>query len=275
MTEPLKVSLPDYERPPVIEVVMGVQFDLMPDFKATEVGLFWHQVQKDYPSASEAPALNQLTEAFEKVGATAKPQIEFLRTPPLPRVFLASKDDTWLIQLQRDRFLHNWRKQNDEDRYPKFPEVSRKFWSAWHSFLEFCDKRSICRPEINQLEITYINLIPSGEGWTTIKDVGSVFVPLQWRDKNAFLPEPETLQWKAAFGLPDKQGRLHISISYAIRQIDNRPSWLCEITTRGRPKACDEKTLDTWFEMGHEWIVKGFSELAPIQFQNDVWGRIR
>ncbi|MFQ5734475.1 MAG: hypothetical protein ACE5KM_21275, partial [Planctomycetaceae bacterium] len=55
-------------------------------------------------------------------------RLEISQIPDLPRVFFEDESGNWLIQIQRDRFLHNWRVSTDESEYPRYPEVSRRFF---------------------------------------------------------------------------------------------------------------------------------------------------
>ncbi|MBI4581383.1 MAG: TIGR04255 family protein, partial [Planctomycetes bacterium] len=209
--------LPDYGRPPVIEVVCGLQFDPLPDFKAPALGLFWSRIRQEYPAASEQPELAPAIGLFGKPVVANGPRLEVTTTPPLPRMFFVNSVQNWLIQLQRDRFLHNWRKVEQDDPYPRYPNVFGKFWDAWTKFRAFCADESFGTPTVRQCEITYINHIPVGEGWHSLGDIAEVFPDLGWRTRQRFLPGPESVAWRSGFLLPESQGRLHVSIRHAVR----------------------------------------------------------
>ena len=51
-------------------------------------------------------------------GSPAQPEVELLENPPLPRVWFLEPNGNKLIQVQRERFHHNWRKINPGDEYP-------------------------------------------------------------------------------------------------------------------------------------------------------------
>jgi uncharacterized protein (TIGR04255 family) len=188
-------------------------------------------------------------------------------------MFFIHKTPCWLVQVQNDRFLHNWRKVEDTDTYPHFPEVQKRFWSAWERFLEFCRDEKIRPPQVNQLEVTYINHIVQGESWDGLGSTGRIFPDIGWRTQRSFLPSPESVAWKTSFLLPNQFGRLHVSVRSAIRRSDMRPVLLCELTARGIPNAVDESALREWFQLGREWIVRGFSDLTDEKVQTDIWKR--
>ena len=268
-----ETPLPDYERPPVIEVVCGIQFEPMANFQATTFGLFWQTIRDEYIQVQEMAPLLPVFEQFSPFTKISQPRVEILGTPPLPRIFFVNKISSWLIQLQRDRFLHNWRKEKDEDIYPRYPVVFDKFWKAWEKFYKFCKDENFEEPIVNQLEITYINHIPVGHGWKTLGDLGKVFPDVGWRCEERFLPLPESIGLVLSFILPESQGRLHVSLKHAIRVTDSQPVLLCELTARGMSSSKNSSAIKAWFALGREWIVRGFADLIDKKIQKEQWGR--
>ena len=273
MTDLEDNRLPSYERPPVIEVVCGVQYEPIGGFQATAFGLLWQRLRKEYPVVEQKPPLAEVIERFGNE-ATDGGGIEVSKMPPLPRLFFVHSIPNWLLQVQADRFLHNWRKTKDSDVYPRFPQVFGKFWSAWNDFLEFCSDEKLGDPQINQLEVTYINHIVQGNGWSGLGAIGEVFPDFHWRDERSFLHSPESLAWKATFALPKECGRLHVSLRHALRRDDGKPVLLCDLTARGIPKARDSDAIRAWFHLGREWIVRGFADLTSEHVQKEIWRRI-
>jgi len=250
--------LPDYDLPPVIEVVCGLQFEALEGFQATAFGLLWQRFRDEYPTCEQQSPLAQVIERFGELVAEQH-HIEVSNVPPLPRMFFLNQSPCWLLQVQADRLLHNWRKQQEADTYPHFPEVYKRFWSAWERFVEFCREEKIGTPQVNQLEVTYINHIVQGEGWDGLETISQVFPDIGWRAQRSFLPSPESVAWKASFAMPDAVGRLHASVRHATRRSDMRPVLLCELTVRGIPNTLDADAIRDWFHLGREWIVLGYA----------------
>ena len=273
MSDSNTVPLPDYEDPAVIEVVCGVQFEPLTAFQATAFGLFWNRVRGEYPKTEEVALLNTPIERIGEPAPSESPRPEVLSIPPLPRMFFVDDTGNWLIQVQRERFLHNWRRVQADDVYPRYPTVFEKFWNAWTRFADCCAAEHVGPPDINQLEITYINHIPAGAVWKTIGQLGKVFPDIRWRADRGFLPEPESLAWRSSFVLPERQGRLHVSVKHAIRRDDNQHVLLCDLTARGMPKGKDNPAIEKWFALGREWIVRGFADLTDEEVQEHVWRR--
>lgn len=264
--------LPDYDRPPVIEVVCGVQFEALPGFHATAFGLLWQRFRGDYPTCEQKPPLSQVFERFGEA-VEGETRVEVSNVLPLPRMFFVNQSPCWLLQVQADRFLHNWRMEQETDAYPRFSKVFEKFWSAWERFGEFCQEEKIGTPQVNQLEITYINHIVQGKGWGGIETIGQVFPDIGWRVQRSFLPPPESVAWKASFAMPGNVGRLHASVRPAIRRRDDIAVLLCELTVRGVPSSTGNSAIREWFSLSREWIVRGFADLTHEQVQEKIWKR--
>src|SRR6266478_4823403 len=116
--------LPEFERPPVNEVVCGVMFKSLEQLLTPYLGLLWESY-KEYPTCQETPPLIPIVETFGEGHSRNKP--EFAEIPPLQRVWFVHKNGNGIIQVQRDRFLHNWRKLKLEDTYPRYGQVIGMF----------------------------------------------------------------------------------------------------------------------------------------------------
>jgi uncharacterized protein (TIGR04255 family) len=261
----------DYERPPVIEVVCGIQFEELKGLTAARVGAFWTGLRSEYPQTSSVPPLPHVIEGpIEPLHRPA----QRLRLKPavLPRTFFIHTSKNWVIQIQADRFLHNWRNESGDQEYPRFPRVIERFQAHWSAFRDFCGAEEMAIT-IDQLELTYINHVPRGDGWESLGEVGRIFPDISWRRERRFLPVPEVVSWEAKFLLPGEMGRLHVSVSPGVHQDTKQEVLLCELTARGMPSSSDDSALADWFQLGREWIVKGFADLASRDIQTTIWRR--
>lgn len=265
-------ALPTYDRPPVIEVVYGVQFDPLAEWRTPLIGVLWQTIKQAYPKFKEMPVLAPVIERFDHLAQTEQPSIEFLDRPPLPRLFFLDSNENWVLQVQHDRFLHNWKRMQDSDHYPRFNAVSERFFAAWTEFLNFLDSQNIPSPNITQLEVTYINHIPVERGKTVIDEIETDFMDLSWAQDHEFLPRPELVTWTSTFRLPENQGRLHISLRPGQRRKDKTSVLLLELTARGIPKSCTMPEIKSWFALGREWVVRGFADITKKNAQKQRWG---
>ena len=257
-------TLPSFEKPPVNEVVMGVQFDSLEGLLAPHLGKFWALVQSDYPSCSENPPIIPQIEDFGSQGAVRQGQISFELRPDLPRVFFEDLSGQWLIQIQRDRFLHNWRVARNGAEYPRYPEVSTRFFKQWERFRGFVTESNLGTIRINQLEITYLNRIPLASS-----KLSDAFPDFHWRDQKRFLSRPEAMNVSCSFKSEGTPKRLRATIKPAIQQ--DQHELLFELTVRGSLHA-QELPID-WFAEGRAWIVKAFADLTSPEWHTK-WKRV-
>ncbi len=261
-------TFPSYKNPPVIEVVCGVDFKRIQQFKAPHLGLFWQKLRADYPICQHAPPLGFPPKP-------SGPEIEF-ELPPflLPRIWFINEQNNGLIQIQNDRFLYNWRRMDEKESYPRYRNVIEAFRANLELFERFLAEENLDPLIPIECELTYINHILKGEGWESIAHIHKVLPDLNWRSNNKrFLPEPRDLGWRTSFALPEDKGLLNVKLNHASRKIDNRPVFVLEISARGLGA---DKSLDamwSWFEIAHEWIVWGFTDLTGKEVQATIWER--
>jgi len=259
---------PNYENPPVVEVVCGIQFKSIDKLLAPHLGLLWEKFKPDYPICQEVAPLSPIIEKFDdKVQAS----FGFQEVPPLPRIWFIHKGDSGIVQVQRDRFLHNWRKVLPEDEYPRYPKVIELFKDRLDRFEIFLSENEFGKLQPVQYEMTYINHIWMGEGWENLPEIGKVFPDFSFRATTGrFLPAPETINWRTSFLLPNKMGRMHVTIRNGKRRSDEKPMVIMDLTVRG----FIEEGMEKWFDIAREWIVCGFADLTGQDIQTQVWGRI-
>lgn len=263
--------LPDFEKPPVIEVVCGVQFQQLKDLTTPHFGLLWERFKPEYSSCKE---VNPLTPTIEKFGESPKVSFEITEVPPLPRIWFLNKEDTGIIQIQQDRFLHNWRKNLPEEEYPRYPYVIGKFKDHYSVFLSYLNENEIGPPKLNQLELTYVNHIPQGMGWEKLSDLGNVFQDFSWDgDRKQFLPEVSDINFRTTFDLPNEEGRLHVKIVKGFIGDNKLPILRLDLTVRGLTMEGSDQEIWSWFDQARKWIVRGFADVTNEKIQNSVWGR--
>jgi uncharacterized protein (TIGR04255 family) len=269
-------SLPEYDNPPVIEVVCGVLFKPIETLLAPHLGLLWEKFKPEYSECKETDPLVPVIERFDEVPGGKFKISEELRLPMLPRIWFVQASGNGIIQVQRDRFLYNWRKVQLEDEYPRYHTVIQKFRDHLSVFQAVLYEAKLGTIEPLQYEMTYVNHIPQGEGWETPSDIGNIFPDSTWKvNEQRFLADPEGFNLRTSFALPEHSGRLHLTIRNAIRRNDGHPIFLFELLVRGIGNYTSLEAIWSWFDQAHEWIVQGFTDLTSSKIQNDIWRRKR
>lgn len=269
-----KKPLPDFTDPPVIETLLGIQFVPLGLLSVPHFGLYWQRVRDKYPKQETKPGLSPVIEEFgSQTGFGPAIEIEVV-SEPVARCWFIDQSSTQLIQVQKDRFIRNWRKGTREDVYPRYENLKPRFREDWEQFCEFLESERLGTPEINQCEVTYVNHIEIGKGWEAYGEVHKVI--RFWSDGSPrdFLPEPEKVNINMRYLMPDKRGRLHVTLQPAIRRQDAVEILQLNITARGKPASSRIEDILDWFDMGHEWIVRGFADLTTREMHS-LWGRTR
>ncbi|KPJ53890.1 MAG: hypothetical protein AMS16_05040 [Planctomycetes bacterium DG_58] len=266
-------ELPDYRKPPVVEVAAGLQFGAIQGLTGPRVGSYWSLIREDFPQVQEQPPISHIVELPAGKIPEQMPEVRVSMVPPLPRTWFVSADGTAIIQVQQDRFHYNWRKLRPEQEYPRYPTVKQAFFKHWDGFWRFLTAEGLAAPEIDQCELVYVNVVPKGEGWETVSDLSELFTVFKWRARGDFLPEPEGMSGALHFGWPDGKGRLHAELVPVRIEADNREAAQFRLISRGRPDSTDAKSIDAWFDKAREWIVRGFAALTDSK-GDELWERI-
>lgn len=254
----------DYEAPPVVEVVSGVAFATLGKIKAPHFGLFWNSLKERFPIVEEQPLLSPI-----RAGPA---EIEISNVPPLPRFWFVNEEKGELLQLQKDRFIFNWKREDASPPYPSYTEIYPKFDEMLSTFGKFVRAEKLGELTFRQFELTYVNHIPTTSLAEFLPRPTDVLVDHR-RDVSSdrFLPEPDKFNWTNVFSLPKDQGTLLVTAQTAIRAKDNQPLIRLDISARGIGQ--NGTNMHDWFELAHEWIVRGFADLTDPKIQNEVWRR--
>jgi hypothetical protein len=93
-------DLPDYEPPPVAQVVLGVQFNGLEHFLSTHLGLVWDVFKHEFPIAEEHPYFPPQFETFGTSAAFVVPGVNFqiISRPEMARVHFVDRDRRQLLR---------------------------------------------------------------------------------------------------------------------------------------------------------------------------------
>lgn len=254
--------LPSYKKPPVNEVVCGLRFQTPGNLRLPHIGLLWNKFRTDYPRIEHAPPI---------VSAKGEFLIDPATGLPIQRVWFINESDDQLIQFQFDRFYFNWRRRQSD--YPRYPHVIKQFERILNIIESFFNELEIGDLNPIEYELSYINHILKGEGWNTIEDLPKIFSDFIWERKTGrFLPNPSGIAWKTEFHLPEKMGRLVITLNQATRIEDKVPLFVFELKANGFDEPVDKKAFRKWFDVAHEWIVRGFTDITTPEI-HQIWER--
>ena len=213
MADPTEIdNVLTYGKPPVVETVLGVQFDRLPDFRNAHLGAFWKTL--DSEEWSEVQDVSILSPQFEQFSNNARwaqgVQLQITQNPDC-RLQIKNKTGDRMIQVQNNRFHFNWIGK-PEGEYPRHKKVRDGFEQSLRQFIKFLDESNVGEFRPNQWEVTYVNHIPQGTVWNKPSE-WNFFKPLNGIPSIENLVEAETFNGEWHFVIPGQKGRLHVRTS--------------------------------------------------------------
>lgn len=77
MTEERILRLPEFERPPVVETVLSIQFEPLAEIGSAHFGVFWQRVRSRFAKTEEKLALEPVVERFNTSSTKRGPRVRF------------------------------------------------------------------------------------------------------------------------------------------------------------------------------------------------------
>jgi uncharacterized protein (TIGR04255 family) len=256
------VDLPDFRRPPIDEVVFGLQFEPLEGFSEVHTGLFWQRVRADYPTTSSHPRLEAPLEDLAASPLQPPPPFMIdLGSQNQGRTWLVSADEAFLLQVQNNRLIHNWRKRGAE--YPHLDPLVERFWSGYDAFASMLEEEGLEQPKPQQMELSYINWI--------VAPISELFRPavtlVEATHSQGLTPEEQ--QIAAKFLVSDageSVARLYVQCLPAMRlEGPDSPHAGTQMTLTFKAPLADatpREAIDELVALGRNVIVRTFTDLT-------------
>lgn len=266
---------PEFDDPPVVETVVGIHFQPLPRFDVAQRVFFWNGLRDAFPNLEEKPPAEQIREVIGDPSALPGVQVRWQLTDalPSPRLWAKSTDGRHTIQIQQDALLVNWERD---------PAATTPYWPYTKRRKDLADKLSALdafaqAAKIGEIRPTtcfasYINHIE----FDRPDEFPAVLARslTMWRNETSdgWLPPVEQANLHLTFLLPEQRGRLHVNIAPGFRLTDRKPILRIDLTARGTLREQSIEAALSWTDLGHEWIVRGFTSLTTPEMHR-IWGR--
>lgn len=252
-----------YENPPIDEIVCGIRFESIERLRSGHYGILWQKFRDKFP----------IIEDHCRIGPVSSKDLENPKKTQLPRVWFIHRSENELIQVQRNWFLYNWRKKRARDEYPGYKKVITDFEKYLSYFQEFLSTEKLGYFVEEEYELSYIDVIPRGEGWEDFGDLERVFPNLLTPSKHSILStNVRSINWQTIIDLPDDSGRLKLAVRSATRISDKHQLLHIEFNALGNHH--DISMVD-WFDTTHGVIAELFAHLVSSDIQDKYWRRKR
>jgi uncharacterized protein (TIGR04255 family) len=264
--------LPKFNNPPVNEMVMGVEFAELSGWGIPHFGLFWGQIQDKYQHCVVKESVPSRIEIFEGKGKQEiKLNFPILGPPPI-RCWYSNAEQTWLLQVQQDRFIQNWRKTGSKQKYSHYTQVRNRFEKEFQRFQEFVKKQNLGNLQIRQCEVTYVNHMEPGKEPGVPSELAEIFPYLSAQRPGDFLPSPESIGLNTSYVILENRGRLYIAVQEVFRHSDAKEILQMTVSAKVIPASQEHTEVLNAFDLGHEWAVRGFTDFTSSDMHK-LWER--
>lgn len=257
----------DWRRPPVIEVVVGVQFDPLPGLTNAHLAEIWQSVLRDrYPRVADAPVVEDPPDMFLDAESIRVPRLSFGAVSGASRLRAMTRPDddidAKMIQLQNGWVVANWMHTKQRP-YPGFRGVATDLTNALNAVRDYLRANDMGPLMPRMWEVAYVDHIPAGPLWQTDAELPSVFPGLLGHGR----AEGSTSQigeavWRWRFDRP-RRANLRVTLTVH-RGIGNPPvrTAVVESLARGPIKPDDPDGIEAGVACGREIAVRTFTGLC-------------
>ncbi len=260
-------SFPEYETPPVVEVVLAVEFVPLPGWNPVFYGSLWERFRANYPTTEVQP----MKASPQPIPQSEQP-IVALPEPPL-RYFFKNPDASQMVQVRSGAFIRNWRAVEGGS-YPRYHNIRPAFERDLNIFLEYVKDEGFGSPEFWKCEVTYVNHFVKGREWSEWSEVPNLVPGFAPSAKPGILGPRTQMQSACRYDLLGGLGRLLVQMIPALSAVDGSEIIQFSLEASGAPASSSVTHLMDWLDQGREAIVTSFAELTAEQAQSKFWGRV-
>lgn len=246
-----------FTNPPLNEVVIGIQFSGL-KWQIQHFGSFFEFIKSNFPIITAVPPLPQ---PFEQPG------LKILSGMELPRVWYKEANGPFLLQVQQDRFLLNWRESDSNGAgYPHFSDFFNRFKSELNRFEDFCKHQSLGQIKIENFELTYINHFAKDFSWKEVSQMSEYFNHLQFLDSF-----PTSKMFGLDLGYLADGFPVRHTIKKGTRNTDGKEIFVLDFSITDR--VTDSKTFEETLRKANITLAQEFARLVTKD-ANHKWGRV-
>ncbi len=194
--------------------------------------------------------------------------------PPLVRYVFQNPSRTRLIQVQRDRLVYSWRRQDEAGLYPHYQTIKPTLETAFSQLQELVADRDYGKLTIERVEVTYLNPIAVGTNPGEVQRIAELIAPWSGEYSDSLLDEPTAATLMLTYALEEdglSDGVLWISLGEAKRERDDKDVLLLRLTAHGKP--LDSSSLFASLDVAHEWVTRGFKSITSLDMHRQWRGR--
>jgi uncharacterized protein (TIGR04255 family) len=251
-----------FDRAPVVETRMTVQFRPLDGFHAGHFGLLWDEClgRENWNALPDADLEPHRREGFDTPFLIPAKELTQVNATPA-RMVLASVDSQQLFQFQPDQATMTFRRHADD--CPTYEQVRAHFGAVMSGVAQFATKYGLGELLPDLWGLTYVNAIPAGELWQTVADWSNIFPSLF----PATPPNYGGCVWSSFDGewhlvIPPTFGRVHVKVMKSVANRTKGVVLLMVLTVRGEVGDGGATSWEEGLNQAHDTAVKLFYELS-------------
>lgn len=250
-----------FENPPINEVVISTYFNpLLSDLRSEHIGLFWEKIRNEFPAVRQQPPVGI-------IGSEVSANEPF----PMPRYWFIADDEINLIQIEKNAFIFNWRRRDEE--YPRFyrniKPAFNKYYGLFSDFVR--TELNIAELTIDLCELNYVNALECCEFWSDPQETTTIIPSFSILKPGINFSDSPDFNCNYAYKITnDLQLNINIRSGVAAQQQDV-PVLIFEIKASGRVGQITKPGTDEWFERAHDAIIECFVGMTSPDIQKRYW----
>ena len=272
MTETQDLSITKrakFLNPPINEVVIAVYHLPITELRTQHIGLYWQQIRDKYPNCEQqSPVVSEDDSSI------------FQNMPgevfPLPRFWFSSSAHPMLIQVQRNAFMLNWRRLQNNVDYPHYETVQKEFWNAmeiYKAFIQDCVGAKL--DVVNRCELTYINVITRNKFFSTHAEIKNVLPPIEgFCNLENDARHLAGLNATAVYRINDNLLVDMVTKLGRRKDATKEEIAILEIKAHGSPVDLSLGEARNWYEVAHEAVNETFLTFTDDRVQKELWKRV-
>jgi uncharacterized protein (TIGR04255 family) len=245
-----------FEKPPINEVSIGMQFAPLPNLRSEHIGLFWNRLRTAFPNSQQNIPLGVLAQVPSEIF-------------PMPRFWFIAKDDATLIQVHRNAFLFNWRLRAEE--YPRFERVFEAFRQHRSTFIQFL-KEDLNTTKIEQAkyQLNYVNLFEDAPYWSGPEDTPKIVPSFAFPNPGLKSVKPKDFNSTTTYQVEDDL-LLSVATRNGLNNTTGRMALVLELEASGTHPRFEAEKANEWYQRAHTAISESFVALTDRQIQEQYW----
>jgi len=269
--------LPSFDRPPIAEMVLAIQFPALPKLSTAWLGAFATQLGATYPVLVDVPAVGPISEPGfdDALGFEIQPLMRVATRMPT-RFQARTKAGDRMVQVENGWVVLNWMRRSALDEYPRYRTLRPELEAIAKKLFDFVKASGSEGPAPNLWEVTYSNEIGVSALGSVAAEVEARLpgiVPLGVRVTAGRL---RGVASSLTFEVDPGPAALTISVQEAKRIDRVHPRsegtfGLVQFVARGRVATNDLHGALQGLDLGHAAIVKAFASLSSESARQE-WG---